>query len=335
MNPYRDNPLLSLYIQAKIITKMLCGISNAKKAVKETRMKSYEYVIAVAQHGGISQAAEALNIAQPALSRYIRKLESDLGIELFDRSTIPIRMTQAGSRYVETGMRMLSLERQLHKQVQELKRDKNTLVRIGISPTRSPYMMPSIVEAYSRRNPKGCVVIEEKTSAELNKLLAQGDLDLMISFMDENTETFDRTELFEENILLAVPTQTPQEDALEAFLTLPLITAGKGQAMWHITQEITETLGIHMPKIECQSIETALAFVKRGLGATLVPSYIAHFGTQEQNRAVRFLELPVQRYPQWKTAYKRKICLFYRKEQFLSQAEQDFIACALEVKRTD
>lgn len=300
-------------------------------------LKSYEYVIAIAQHGGISQAAEMLQIAQPTLSRYIKKLETELGIELFDRSTIPIRMTQAGSRYVETGMRILSLERQLQKQVQEIKLEKNTVVRIGISPTRSPYMMPAIVAAYKKHNPKGCVVIEEKVSSELNKLLAQGDLDLMISWMDEDTEEFAHTELFEENIVLAVPNTEKYSGitALDVLLTMPLISAGKGQAMWHITQEITETIGVHMPEVECQSIETALAFVKRGLGATLVPSYIAQFGTKEQNREVRFLELPVEQYPNWATAYRRRICLFYRKEQFLSQAEQDFIACAVGVKQTN
>lgn len=300
-------------------------------------MKSYEYMIAIAQHGGFSQAAEALQIAQPTLSRYIKKLEADLGIELFDRSTIPIRLTLAGRRYIETGVRVLSLERQLQKQMQDLKLEKNTVVRIGISPTRSPYMMPAIVAAYKQKNPSGSVVIEERVSSELNRQLAQGELDLMISWLDEDTEEFSHVHLFDENILLAVPNTEQYADisALDVLLTMPLISTGRGQAMWHITQEITEAIGANKPEIECQSIETALAFAKRGLGATLVPSYIARFGTKEQNREIRFLELPVEKYPKWATAYRRRICLFYRKEQFLSQAEQGFIACAVEVKQTD
>lgn len=298
-------------------------------------MKSYEYVIAIAQYGGISQAAEALNIAQPTLSRYLKKLEAELGIELFDRSTIPIRTTQAGSRYIETGMSILNLEHQLQKQMQEMRMDKNTVVRIGISPTRSPYMMPSIVEVYKQQNPEGCIVIEEKKSSELNKMLTQGDLDLMISWLDKDTENFARVDLFEERILLAVPATEQYNDlsVLDILMTKPLISTGKGQAMWCITQEITEAIGAQMPEIECQSIETALAFVKQGLGATLIPSYISDYGTKEHNQKVRFLSLAVEQYPKWETAYKRKICLFYRKEQFLSQAEQNFIACAAEVKQ--
>ena len=66
-----------------------------------SQLKSYEYVIAIVEQGGISQAAEALHIAQPALSRYLKKLEADLETDLFDRSVIPIRLTEAGRLYVE------------------------------------------------------------------------------------------------------------------------------------------------------------------------------------------------------------------------------------------
>lgn len=294
-----------------------------------TSLKSYEYVIAIAKHGGISQAAEALHMAQPALSRYLKKIETDLGVELFDRSTLPISLTQAGSRYIETGMRIISLERELEKQVQEIRRDKESVVRVGISPTRSPYMMPSIVSSYRHINPASRVVIQEKQSDELIRLLEHGELDLMISWLDEKTEMFSFVELFEEEILLAVPAMERYESAsaLDLLLTMPLISIGKGLAMWHVIREIAETIGVHMPEIECQSIETALAFVRHGVGATVVPSYIEKYGLREQNRNIRFLPLPVEKYPQWATVYKRRICLFYRKDQFLSQTERDFIDC--------
>lgn len=296
-------------------------------------MKSYEYIIAIAQNEGISQAAEVLNIAQPTLSRYLRKLEMELGVELFDRSTIPIRLTQAGIRYVETGKNIIRLEHQLNKQIQEIKQERNTVIRIGVSPTRAPYIMPAIVENYKRQNYKGSIVIEERKSSELNKLLIKGDIDLMISWLDEETQNFSYVNFSEESILLAIP-KTEQYKNLSVYdilSNMPLITAGKGQAMWHITQEITQSIGVNMPEIECQSIETALAFVKQGLGATLVPSYISDYSFKEDK--VRFLSLSTEQYPMWESNYKRKICVFYRKEQFLSQAEQNFIKCALEVRK--
>ena len=78
-------------------------------------LKKYEYIAAISQYGGISQAADALGIAQPTLSKFLKKLETDLGAELFDRTTIPIRITRAGELFLESGKRMRDLERQFEK----------------------------------------------------------------------------------------------------------------------------------------------------------------------------------------------------------------------------
>jgi len=300
-------------------------------------LKKYEYVISIAHNGGISQAAEELCIAQPTLSKYIKKLEEELGLELFDRSTIPIKVTPAGEQYIEAGRRMLDLDRQLQKQLQEIKSNKNSIIHVGISPSRSPYLMPAVIEAYKRKNSSGRVVIEEKTTGELIKLLAQGKLDLIISLLDEDTESFEKIDLFEEDILLAVAKNSKYclESALDVLCSSPLINVGKGLVMWRTMQELTEELGIKTPEIECQSIESAFALVKRGLGAMLVPSYIERFGTEEQNRNVSFFSLTDETLKR-SAVYKRKVCLFYRKEQFLTQAEKEFINCVgEEVRRAE
>ena len=74
-------------------------------------------------------------------------------------------------------------------------------------------------------------------------------------------------------------------------------------------------------------IESALSLVRRGIGATILPSYVYQYGSGEQNKIIRFLPLPTEQYPQWEKAYRRQVCLFYRKEQFLTEAERQFIAC--------
>ncbi len=297
-------------------------------------LKTYEYVIAVAKSGGISQAADLLHISQPTLSKYLKKLETDLGIELFDRSTLPIKLTLAGELYAKTGKYMLDIDRQLQKQLEEIKQNKNAVVRVGISPSRSLYMTPEIVQTYRRENPDGRVVIEEKTTAELSHRLASGELDLIISILDEDTDGFEKVDLFEESIVLAVGDMLyrPGDTALDILCRVPLINVGKGQALWQTTLEISRKLHINDPEIECQSIESALALVKKGLGAMLLPSYIAKLGSSEQNKEVRFFDLPTEQHPYLKDLNNRKICLFYRKEQFLTQAEKSFILCVEKLK---
>lgn len=298
-------------------------------------LKQYEYVIAIARRGGISQAADFLHVAQPTLSKYVKKLEEELGVELFDRSTIPLRLTEAGERFVAAGNRLIDMEHQLQKELQEIKMNKNTLVRIGISPSRSPYLMPAIVEAYRKENPQARILIKEGNTAELNRLLSCGDLDLIISLLDEESSVFERVELFEEDILVALSKSLcrEQETAIDALTSHTLITVGRGLALWQTLSEIAQKLGAREPEIECQSIDSALALVKRGLGAMLVPSYVAQYGTDEQNRDLCFLRLPFERYPSWETDYRRRVCLFYRKEQFLAKAERRFIESVEQVVR--
>jgi DNA-binding transcriptional LysR family regulator len=289
-------------------------------------------VITIANTGSFSRAADELQVAQPTLSKYIQKLEKNIGIELFDRSTIPIRLTTAGELYVAAGKKMIDDDRQLQKQLQEVKYNQNLEIKVGISPSRAPYLMPFILSKYQATDNSGKVIIQEATVAELKERLITGDLDLIISLADEGTAFFESVDLFGETILLAVPQvldnhSTPEE----MLLTLPHISIGRGQYMWNVMGTVLHVLGGKEPAIECQSIESAMALVKQGIGAMLVPSYIRDYGSNEQNKNVHFYQLSLDQYPLLKSSTKRRVSLFYRREQFLTQAEKSFIECAKEV----
>lgn len=289
-------------------------------------------MITIANTGSISRAADELRIAQPTLSKYIQKLEKNIGIELFDRSTIPIRLTTAGELYVTAGKKMIDDDRQLQKQLQEVKYNQNLELKVGISPSRAPYLMPSLLSQYQATENSGKVIIQEVTVAELKERLITGDLDLIISLADEGTASFESVDLFDETILLAVPRvldnhSTPEE----MLLTLPHISIGRGQYMWNVMETVLHALGGKEPAIECQSIESAMALVRQGIGAMLVPSYIRDYGSDKQNKNVHFYQLLLDQYPFLKSTTKRKVSLFYRREQFLTQAEKSFIKCAKEV----
>ena len=292
-------------------------------------LKKYEYVLAVSQHGGISQAAEVLGVAQPTLSKFLKKLESDLGAELFDRTTVPITLTPVGELFLESGRRMLYIEKQFQKQLQEIISNKNTVIRVGISPSRSPYMMPRIIEAYKAKHPDCRIIIEERTTTELNSRLTSGDLDLILTLANDDTQNFMSIDLFKEELLLAIPKSIENSslEVTELLSSLPLINVGQGQAMWQTINSITDAIGIKRPDIECQSIESALALVKHGLGAMLVPSYIKQFGTPSQNENISFLSFTQADRKKFTVPIERKVCLFYRKEQFLTLSEKDFIDC--------
>ena len=164
-------------------------------------------------------------------------------------------------------------------------------------------------------------------------MLGEGELDLVISILDSESASFERIELFDEDILLVAPASitTPDQNSLDILRSSTLIQVGKGLSLCQTLSQITDTLNIRSPEIECQSIESALSLVKRGLGATIVPSYVEKYGSDEQNKNLRFMSLPTKDLPSLCDLYRRKVCLFYRKEQFLSAAEKEFILCVKQI----
>lgn len=71
---------------------------------------SYKYVLAVANYRNMRKAAASLCITQPALTKYINRLEEDLGVRLFNRSTTPITLTESGRRFIEAASTISNLE---------------------------------------------------------------------------------------------------------------------------------------------------------------------------------------------------------------------------------
>lgn len=287
-------------------------------------LKQYEYVLAIAARGSFSQAAEDMGTTQPVLSRYIQKLEAELGIMLFDRSTSPIILTEAGKCFAEVGRQMIDADRQLMKQLQELKNVNDITVRIGISPSRTAHLLPEILKEFKTCS-SASVVLEEHGTNDLNSMLIKGDLDFIFSHLDETTTDFTRVVLFEDSVLLAVASGYPERSVLDQLKSSTIVSLTKGTRTGDMLSQLLDSQDIHSPSLHCTTIESALSMVKAGLGITIVPSYIAKFGHDD---GLRFEPIPDEMAESLKPS---KFCLFYRKNQFLTQAEAAFIDCARRV----
>lgn len=280
--------------------------------------KPFKYIMEIAKCQSISTAADNLNIQQPALSKYLKKVESELGVELFDRSATPIILTEAGKYYLATAKKIIDVDNQLHKQINEIQ-NKKINIKVGISHSRSPYLLPQIISDFRRKEKDAKITIIEGTSQELNKGIADGTLDLIISILDDDTKAFESIKLFDEYIFLAVPKVNKDMNFLEAVSNLNIISSGKGQLLTNILNAMPN----HTSFIECQNIITAFELVREGIGATLVPSYLLDYG---DSMNISYIKVPNE----YVFGRQRTVCVFYRKEQFVSSTEKSFIdSCVL------
>ena len=290
-------------------------------------IRQFEVVLQISKHGSISKAAKALSISQSTLSKYLSKLEEDLGLLLFDRTSIPIRLTEAGERYLVAGERILETHRRLQKDLTALRDGTRKTIKIGVSPTRAHFILTGLVRRFYALNTDTKLVVVEKTVAQLNDDLQNGRLDMIISLKCEGTRQFESIPLFSESLVLAVPKQYEQLSAQAILKESPLISTGAGL---HISNALLELLYAYKreePVIEVQSIESALSLANCGLGFCLVPSYIKH-DCQYEN--IVFKPLPEDLKTYKNLNFNRQICIFYRKGESLSSAQKDFITACKE-----
>lgn len=109
--------------------------------------KQLQYVLTLAHEGSFSRAADVLNITQPSLSQYIKKIEKEVGLPLFDRANGDVRLTDAGKVYIEGGRKILDIEHQMENGFTDLTSYKTGSLIIGTAPYRAASMMPVIASS--------------------------------------------------------------------------------------------------------------------------------------------------------------------------------------------
>jgi len=143
-------------------------------------LRQLRYFHAVATHGGFRRASEALQIAQPALSAQIRRLEAELGAPLFDRTRRPVALTPAGERLREHADRLLTEVAAVQADMQAYVARQATL-RVGTLQYLTLLDVPAIMERFRAGLPETSLTMAVGNTGELEDLLLNGDLDVAIT----------------------------------------------------------------------------------------------------------------------------------------------------------
>ena len=167
--------------------------------------KKANYVYAVYREGSFTRAAEKLYISQPCLSAAIKQIEQKLGTPIFQRGPNGVTPTPLGLEYIQTAGRMLALEEAFSSRVKEFQELKYGSVHIAGSNYVSSYILPRLVDSFSKLYPNVVISLTEASSAELKELLQNEAVDLIVDSFDETPADFACIPLHQETILLAVP----------------------------------------------------------------------------------------------------------------------------------
>ena len=140
-------------------------------------LQQIEYLLAINKYRSFSKAAENIFVTQPALTIQIKRLEEELGVELFDRNKKPLETTEIGERIIEQARFLQKNIEKLPDIVSEFKRELSGNLRIGIIPTVSPYLVPKFVNQFIEKFPEVNLHFTELITEDILERLEEGTID--------------------------------------------------------------------------------------------------------------------------------------------------------------
>ncbi len=139
-----------------------------------------DYALSVARYEGFKHAADKKNISQPALSMQVQKLEDEIGIRIFDRTGIPLKITTDGQLFLERAQEIITATQRLNEFSRKLGEDFEGEVKIGIIPTLAPFLVPLFADQLLMDYPKFRMDIHEVITEKVVNGVRSGDLDVGI-----------------------------------------------------------------------------------------------------------------------------------------------------------
>lgn len=151
--------------------------------------KELEYFSTIVKCGNLTHAARQLYVSQPTLSKFLQKLEEDLGLVLFQRGSRRLKLTYAGQRYYAHVERILSQKREMDAEMTDILRSDRGVLYVGIPPFRCSFSLPKVLPIFHKEFPQVQFRIVEAPSAVLDQKLLNGEIDLAFYMEPLHTTT--------------------------------------------------------------------------------------------------------------------------------------------------
>jgi DNA-binding transcriptional LysR family regulator len=245
-------------------------------------LRQLTYFCAVAEYRSFSKAAGAVFVAQPAMSQQIHRLELELAVELFDRSSRPIRLTPVGEHLFPQAREILASVARAKVEAQEFAGEFRGRIVIGAMQYLASSELPDLLVAYRKRHPAVELQLRMANTGQLLEMLQAGDIDVAYIHSDgmHPPDELVVEHLREEELVIIVDRADSLSDLpsvrVEDLFDYPFITFRKGASTHDALLQLFASAG-RQPRtgFESADLATAFALVKRGLGLALVPRSVA------------------------------------------------------------
>lgn len=275
-----------------------------------------KYFQIVAQTGHMTKAAEKLHISQPGLSKAIKQLEDELGVQLFNREGRNIQLNKFGEillKYTDRAFLEMDEGKRIVKQLAGLEDGY-----ISVAAT-FPHVFPILMGEYLKINPNVQIKQTQSSSAQMEKSIQQNQIDFGISSYPIVSENIEWHHLVDDEIFLTVPEDHPfsrrSSITLDEIVDERFISLVEGYGFRDITDNLCREAGIKLKhQIEVEDSGAILQLVKLGYGISFTP------GLSLLTEHPGIITIPVD-----SPNFCRPIGVSYKKNNYFSKASEDFL----------
>jgi DNA-binding transcriptional LysR family regulator len=288
-----------------------------------------EVFLAVAREGGFSRAAEKLYRTQSAVSQAIRKLETEIGESLFDRSTRDGVMTDAGRVLQEYAERLLNLRENAREALAELRELQKGKLVVGANEFTALYLLRVLAE-FRRLHPAIRIVVQRSLGSHIPDDVRRHNCEFGVLTYDPQDPELASVVVYSDELIFVVPPQHPlaresqvsiRQLGAESFVAHIVSSPYREKVIQAFEKHKTP---LHMG-VELPTLQAIKRFVAMGNGVAFLPE----ISVEDEIARGELVRIPVQ-----ELRVHRKLRLIYRRSAALSHAGRAFLKIAESVADT-
>lgn len=245
-------------------------------------IEQIQYFLKVVECNSFSEAAEELYTTQSSVSKHIRSLEQDLNVQLFDRSSRRIRLTEAGNIILSDAQKMYETYEHMSKSIIDYRNDENDTITIASIPVMAQYDITGLIANFESLNSNVHLAIQELEGIEILSMLEKQEIDFAFFRLEHLDKSYDRIPLFQDQLAAIIPACHPLSNcesislknlSLENFLLL-----NKGTLLFDQICDACHLAGFD-PRITYTGtrIENILELVGKQRGISLMMRHAASY----------------------------------------------------------
>ncbi len=257
--------------------------------------------VEVVRSSGFTAAARKLHLTQSATSLLVRELEAQLGLQLIDRTTRQVALTEAGQEFLERAERILMDVEIAVSNAQDLLHKRRGRISIATTPLLAASFVPAVIAEFQKLHPAIDVRIVDQPVEHVLRLVNAGDVDIGFGAFPQIDLELKRVTMLRHSLGAMVPSEWPlarrrKKLTWKDLADQPLITLSPSSGFRSLVDPRFMQVGVPViPRFEVGYLGTAVGMVEAGLGVTVVPSYVASLHNSGRARFVPLADPVVYR----------------------------------------